>query len=339
MNHSRIPSFTKLVAITVAASALLVAGFAATAQAASIGSFSVRPAEVDVNNPLTRSYFIHTLPAGGSFRAHVVVANTGRQPIDLYVYPVQGLTGTTSGVVYGNRQDARGGAARWVHPDVNTVHVGAGSQLRVGFSVLVPADAKAGDHVAGIALQPVKATRSGGRFSITEVLRGVVGIELKVAGAASPAISLQGAALHPLPGTNFPAVVVKLSDVGLKLCKPHLQVSLRRSGSLGTVSHPLDTVLPGDTIQYPFPWPHALAAGTYSTTVRATGCGAPATLTAVTTLGKALSRDSTSGAAPTPSTQSGPSWWLFALIGIGGLALGLAGSRLLKRIGKSPVPE
>ena len=111
----------KLKALSLLATACAVAGgvFAPGAQAATIGGFGARPAHFNPNVPATRAYFIRTVPRGGSFTDQVIVTNTAAKPVTLRVYPVDGLTGATSGVVYGNRGVALHGAGLWVTPDVS----------------------------------------------------------------------------------------------------------------------------------------------------------------------------------------------------------------------------
>src|SRR5581483_997860 len=117
--------------------------------------FGARPAHYDSSNPATRAYFIRTVRRGGSFTDQVVVSNTETKPVTLRVYPVDGLTGATSGVVYGNRQDQLKGAGQWVTPASTQVTVPARSQISVGFNVKVPNSAGVGQHLAGLALEDI----------------------------------------------------------------------------------------------------------------------------------------------------------------------------------------
>jgi hypothetical protein len=331
-------TFTHLAAALAAAGALLAVGLGASAASAATASpasgFSVRPVEFNPANPATRAYFIATVSRGSIFTDHIAVVNPNSQAIELLAYPVSGLTGTTSGDVYANRQDPRTGAGAWLTHATESISVPADSQFTAAFTVRVPAGAVPGDHLAGMAFQAAQQTVGGGHFAITEIVREVVGVEIIVRGAASPKIALRGATLAALPGTNFPAVVVKLTNTGRQLCKPVLTVSLQRPGQKRlVVSRPLDTVLPTNSIAYPFQWPRALAAGSYTTTVKASGCGKAVTLTRVTKLGSALKRvlpiATILAVVPPPSSSLG--WWVFVLIAVGCIGLGALVSRGLRR--------
>jgi hypothetical protein len=308
--------------LLVIACAVASAVSASAAGAATIGGFGARPAHFNSANPATRAYFIRTVSRGGSFSDQVIVSNTANKPVTLRVYPVDGLTGATSGVVYSNRQDSLQGTGQWVTPAVSLLTVPAGSQQTVSFTVQVPKSAGAGQHLAGLALENVHSGKSTGRFSVTEVLRTVVGIEVDVPGASRPHLTLQSFSIAPIQGTTYPSVVVGLSNAGTKLCKPSLSVSLNGPGGVQRASRQLDTVLPGNSIPYPFVWPHALAAGSYTANITGSGCGPRATLHGTASLGVKLVRSSVpAGTARPPASNTIP-WWPIALVGFGGIVVG-----------------
>jgi hypothetical protein len=293
------------------------------AGAATIGGFGARPAHFDPSNPATRAYFIRSVPRGGSFSDQVIVTNSASKPVRLRVYPSDGLTGATSGVVYSNRQVALQGAGEWVKPAASQVTVPASSQITVGFTVHVPKSAAVGQHLAGLALEDVHSGKSTGRFSVTEVLRTVVGIEVNVPGPARSHLSLQSFSIAPIEGTTYPSVVVGLTNVGTNLCKPALSISLNGPSGVQRATRQLDTVLPGDSIPYPFVWPHSLAAGNYSANITATGCGPTETLRGRASLGAKLVRSTVpAGAARPPAGGSTVPWWPIALVGFGGIVVG-----------------
>jgi hypothetical protein len=306
------------------------------ANAATIGGFGARPAHYNPANPATRAYFIRTVARGGSFTDQVIVSNTATKPVTLRVYPVDGLTGATSGVVYGNRQDRLQGAGQWVTPATTQMTVPASSQVTVGFTVKVPNSAGPGQHLAGLALEDIHSGKSSGRFSVTEVLRTVVGIEVVVPGASRSRISLQSFSIAPIQGTTYPSVVVGLTNAGTNLCKPALSVSLHGPGGVQRASRRLDTVLPGDSIPYPFVWPHSLAAGSYTANITATGCGPKVTLHGQASLGAKLVRSTVPPGALRPSGGgSAVPWWPIALVGFGGIVVGA----LFGRRRRAPHPD
>ena len=301
------------------------------ASAASIGGFSVRPAHFDPNNPATRAYFIESARAGQTLQDRVVVNNPGPTAIQLRVYPVDGLTGATSGAVYSDATDPLRKAGRWVTPGTNFLTVPPGTTTYVSFAVQVPAGTSPGDHLAGIAVQNAHPRRSPGRFSITEIVRTVVGVLVEVRGSARAQGALSGMRLAALPGTQVPSVIVTLGNTGLRLCKPMLAVTLAGAhGVEPTVTRKLDTVLPGDTIPYPLPWPRPLQAGTYASSATVTGCGTPVSFRGLTRLGGGLS-----GTVANPNglslgaSRSGSAFSLLMVAAAAGLGLLLGLAALL----------
>ena len=315
------------------------------ASAASIGGFGVRPAHPNPRIPATRAYFIIHARRGGSRNKTVVVTNKGSKALVLDVDPVDGLTGVTSGLVYANRGVPIHGAGAWVTPDVRSVTVPARSSIDVGFTVKIPRHARKGDHVAGIAFQGLQPTRSGGSFAVTVAVRTVVGIEVIVRGHATRHLRMFALALAPLPGTTVPSAVVTLEDDGGKLCNPHLAVAITGQNATTKATQKLGTILPGDRIAYPFSWPGALSQGRYKVSARATHCGPPAAMRTVAV----YSLKATPGTAAKPgetvapttplasaSTSTGWSWWLYALVGLGGMLAGVALARIAVRLRTRP---
>jgi hypothetical protein len=320
----------RTVSLVAAATVALSLPFGVTAFAVGLGGFSVRPAHSDPADPATRAYFKPLVPRGGSFSDSVIVSNTGVTPLQLLTYPVDGLTGQTTGTVYANRRDRIRKAGAWVKLGTSRVTVAPGQQVSVPFIVRVPRSAKAGDHVAGIAFEEAHRRTSGAAFRITVVIREVIGIQIRVPGKAAPSLALGGVRLKPLPGTRVASVVVGIGNRGLALCKPTLAVWLEgphryRRGFV----RPLDTVLPGDTVAYPLPWPGTLRNGKYLAKVSASCEGHHVARRATVALGKSL------GAGPsTPvrragsATLGGIPWWLLAAVALGGVGAGVALGRI-----------
>jgi hypothetical protein len=296
--------------------------FASGADAAAIGGFGARPAHFNPKVPATRAYFIRNVPAGSGFTDQVIAFNSASKPVTLRVYPVDGLTGATSGVVYGNRGVALRAAGQWVFPATSMVTVPAHSQTPVSFTVRVPKGASVGQHLAGLALEDVAAGKSAGRFSVTEVLRTVVGIELDVPGAAPTRLALRSFSIAPIQGTNYPALMVGIANTGGLLCKPALSVNLNGPAGTQHATRQLDTVLPGNQIAYPFAWPRALSAGTYNATITATGCGHPVVLRGAASLGQKLVANPLPAAETEPPSSNTLPWWPIALVGFAGLLIG-----------------
>lgn len=282
-----------LIVAGIAVGVLSAAGAATTATATvgahGTGGFGAAPAHSDPADPATRAYFKPVLAPGATLTDEVQVTSTSNEAIRLIVSSVDGLTGQTSGAVYANRQDRVTKAGAWVTPATTSVTLAPHSQRLVGFTIKVPSTATPGDHLAGLAFEDSTPHTSGGQFGVTQIVRSVVGVDINVKGPAAPHIRLSGLGLAALPGLRFATVTINIGDDGRKLVKPLLNVSLTGpSGYHHTLARRLDTILPGDTIAYPFVWPDDLAAGDYTISVSATIGAEREVETATVHLGAAL---------------------------------------------------
>lgn len=317
----------------VALVAALAAGlFWLPAAPASAGfGIALRPGHFDPNDPSTKAYFKPAVAPGGTFTDEVVVSNTGDTPVELLVTGVDGLTAETSGAVYGNRQDTVKKAGAWVSAAQGTMTVAPHSELPVPFTVKVPKDVGAGDHLAGIAFEDVHPSSAGGNFAVTQVVRAVMGVQVMVPGPGAFAVHVDDAILKSLPGVSAASVLVTLGNNGVRLGKPALSVALTgANGYQKTVERTLDTILPGDTIPYALAWPDVLQAGDYSITATATAPGAaPVVHTASTRLATVLAGVPAPGVvtpAPSPTQRSSgvPTTWILVVVGaLAGIAGGL----------------
>jgi WxL Interacting Protein, peptidoglycan binding domain len=299
---------------------LAVIGATTTAASADVSGLGVAPAHADPADPATRSYFVNTVAPGGSVSDQVRVTNGGDATLHLDVSAVDGLTGATSGAVYGNREDPIQRWGAWLSPAVSTLTMPPHSSTLVDVAVHVPGNATPGDHLAGIAVEDARPATSGGSLEVTTVVRTVVGVLVKVPGPAAFHLTVSGASLEPFDEQMHLATVsIELTDDGRLLGKPAVTVDL--SGPNGyhrTAMRQLDTILPGDSIAFPFPWPDTLQPGDYTLAVSAAGPGmdAPSRWSGVAHLGAVLQGMATPApAAASRAVQPPPaSWPLWLLI-------------------------
>src|SRR5579859_776455 len=158
--RSHMPISRKLILTLALATAVAGASAPAALAAPNFGGFSVRPLQFNPSVPATRAYFIQTVAAGKHLTADAVVSNLSAAPIQLLVYPVDGLTWVTSGTVYADHIDPLRKAGRWLVPAVREVNLGPHQQQAVAFTVTVPAGATPGDHVAGLAFEAAHHVRT-----------------------------------------------------------------------------------------------------------------------------------------------------------------------------------
>ncbi|MDQ8045939.1 MAG: DUF916 domain-containing protein [Patulibacter sp.] len=325
-----------VVRVLVVAAGLALGAAPSAVAAGGGGGFSAAPAK-GAPQDKDGTYFALHASRGQTLHETLVVSNLSKNEKHFLVDPVDGLTGATSGTVYADRDDQNHKAGTWVTTTVGSLTVPPHSVVRVPFTVHVPGVARPGDHLAGLAIQDAHRAHSKSRFSVTQIIRVVVGVQITVKGAAHQGLALGKVAMAPLPGTKVPSVTIELASTGERLCKPLLHISVGNAKTgVRVVTHRLDTVLPGTKITFPMPWPTALAAGTYDVKARATHCGPVTSVAATATLGQTLRGTPTTPDPPAPvvivRAGAATPWWAFvASAGFAALLGGIFAAVLLRR--------
>jgi hypothetical protein len=318
-SHARRVSVVSILAVTVLGALLMNAGVSAAATPPPVtkaGDISIAPEHPSKESP---SYFTLRVKAGSTVTDGIIIANHSDAPINLVISPVDGVTGQTSGSVYANRQDPVRKAGQWVTPSLTSLDLQPQTQRTITFAVKVPVGASAGDHLAGVAVENTVPTSSSNGFAIRQILRNVIGVRVIVPGPATCKPSLTSLGIGQIGLTGIGAVNVTLGNAGTQLAKPRLTVALIGPNAYHKrLSRDLDTVLPGDTITYPFAWPDKLVKGSYDVTATMTCSNTSVTLHSKVELGAALK-----GVAPSKADaviavpKGGLAWWAWALIGLG----------------------
>ena len=102
--------------------AVALVAFAGVAGAQTTGGgFGAAPSHSDPADPATRAYFKPVIAPGTAYQDSVLVTNSSDDATTLIVYPVDGLTGQTSGTVYANHADPVKKAGMWLSPAMSSV--------------------------------------------------------------------------------------------------------------------------------------------------------------------------------------------------------------------------
>ena len=299
------------------------------------GGVSLAPEHPSTTSP---SYFTFHAAAGTTVHDALVVTNHANASVSLAVSAVDGLTGQTSGSVYANRTDPVRKAGRWVTPAVSALTLAAGATRTIAFTVTIPAGTTAGDHLAGIAVENTVPTESSNGFAIKQILRNVIGVLVVVPGKANFVPALSSLGIQQIGATGIGSVTVGMGNSGLLLAHPSLAVSLTGPATYHrSLTRVLDTVLPGDTITYPFAWPDVLAKGDYDITATLTGGGTSVTLTRSVHLGAALAGVTHPlPVATVKVAKSGLQWWMWlAIVLAAAIAFGAAAGFVTRRSHRS----
>ncbi len=286
--------------------------FASPASAApSVEGISARPVDA-AGKPIGQAYFVEERNAGSKFVGHLSISNSGKRFARLYVYAVDAVTSTRGGTVFAPRDQPDKAVGKWITPNKTLIRLDPGDTKVVSFTVDIPADAFPGDHVGGVAIEPLRREKTGGQFSVTQVLRVAIATQIKIRGATQQAFKPTILHLKAIAGSQVPALTVRLANDGDLLCKPQLTATLSQGGQpLSTENRDVDTILARTSIDYPLLWPRGLKAGTYTAVVRTQGCGKSAEVQSEVTLKSDLSgktKPATTGVVSAPSEEGVPTW-------------------------------
>ncbi|NTU82888.1 MAG: DUF916 domain-containing protein [Chloroflexales bacterium] len=247
-------------------SILLTLASPAPARAEGGANFSLRPVHYDPARPATQSYFILDFQAGENLRSEMRVVNTGQAAGTVRLYPIDAATGQNSGAIYEGRESTPRDTGAWLTLDTNELTLGPGEERLVGFSVNVPADARPGEHLGGIAAegQAAPPTDSGAAVQITMQTRTVVAVLVNIPGPRVDKVVIEG--IQPETQGSYQMLRIGLRNEGTHMARlvGSLDLSDSTGRPLAQIPLKLDYLLPGTAISYPLAIPNqALAAGDY----------------------------------------------------------------------------
>lgn len=221
-------------------------------------------------------YFVLTGQPGTTLRGKVEVINVGSKAGKTSLYAVDATTGQTSGAVYRSKGESRPGVGGWIKLGKSSLELNPGQSQLVPFTVRVPSEASAGQHLGGIvaqrSTQVANQTPSGGKkksgFKVKIQALSVLAVQVNVPGPERPRMTLTGIKPGNQPGHQ--SLLLGIGNTG--------NVLVKGTGSLKVVNHSghqvqmqsfnLDTFVPESHIDFPvYIRGKALAPGRYRGTV------------------------------------------------------------------------
>lgn len=243
----------------------------AAAQQAGV-SFVAEPAPGSQTAP-DGGYFVLESEPGAEVKQSIGVRNDGPEPLDLRLAAVDVVTGQLGGASYGIAGDERpGGTGGWITLERTEITVAPKESAVVSFTVAVPADADAGQHLAGISIaaprDDAKTNDAGSgraRASVSVHTRRVIAVQIELPGQAEPELAVTGVSPTARPDGVYLEIAVENTG----------QTFTRGSGRI-TVSDgfeqtfEIDTFLPRTSIAYPIKWTESVEDGTHEVQVEIT---------------------------------------------------------------------
>ncbi|MCJ1708793.1 DUF916 domain-containing protein [Microbacterium sp. VKM Ac-2923] len=208
----------------------------------------------DNGNGAGRANFSYDVEPGTVLADTMIVVNTGTEPLPLAVYAADAFTASSGEIDVLVDGTPSQGAGTWVRVDTGGLQLAPGQSADVPFTVSVPADARPGDHTAGIV---TSLTTTDASSSLSVDRRLGTRINLRVAGELAPAAAVSEVRAEYHPTWNpFAAgtltVRYALENTGNTRVTGAETVSTTGTlGLLGTSTPPaqLSEVVPGSTVE------------------------------------------------------------------------------------------
>lgn len=251
---------------------LAALAFPAVPASAAGPTFALKPA-----TEATLGYFVLPGKPGATLRGKVEVINVGTKAGRTSLYAVDATTGETSGAVYRSKGEPRRDVGKWIKLGKGTLELAPGESRVVPFSVRVPSEATAGQHLGAIVAQRStevagnKAAPEGKKkngFKVKIQALSVLAVQVNLPGPERPRMTLSGIKPGDQPGHQ--SLLLGIGNTG--------NVLVKGTGSLKVVNHSgrqvqsqsfnLDTFVPESQIDFPvYIQGKALRPGRYRGTV------------------------------------------------------------------------
>lgn len=153
----------------------------------------------DNDNGVGRGNFTYDVEPGAVISDTMVVVNTGTQALPLAVYAADAFTTSSGDIDVLVDGTPSVGAGTWVAIGTPAVELLPGQQADIAFTISVPADARPGDHAAGIVTSLVTTDASQ---SLSVDRRLGTRVNLRVAGELSPAAAIADVSTAYTPSWN-----------------------------------------------------------------------------------------------------------------------------------------
>jgi hypothetical protein len=136
-----------------------------------------------------RANFAYAVDPGAVISDTMIVVNTGTEPLPLTVYAADAFTAASGEIDVLADGTPSADAGTWVSVAQTAVELAPGQSADVPFTITVPADARPGDHSAGIV---TSLTSREAASSLSVERRLGTRINLRVAGDLVPAAAVTG---------------------------------------------------------------------------------------------------------------------------------------------------
>jgi hypothetical protein len=297
-------------------------------------------------HPITNDpYFIFNTHPGTTLQSSFRITNSGTTTGTATLSAVDATTGQTSGTVFLSTSAKQHKIGTWISLSAQRLTLVPRESRIVTFKVIIPNDARPGQHIGGIvaASEMQKPVNNKNNIQINIQNLSILAVQVNLPGQAIEELTASG--IQAGGANGHQNVSIGLNNTGNVLLKPtgSLRLFTNQGQILQVIPIKLDTFLPDTSINYPiYLQKKALGSGTYQATLDLT-YGHKQTLHyttqfTITQQQVAQTFKQNNGPLQNPETNlfSAMPWWQIVLIGLlvlsGVVFLGQNGYRLARTL-------
>jgi hypothetical protein len=212
-------------------------------------------------------YFTLEAEPGTDNDLTVVIGNSDDEPLTLRSYVNDVVPVTNGGFAMALEDVEPTGTATWIDYQADTFELEPGEGVERTFTVSIPDDAEAGEHIAGLALETVDPVAVEGTQLLEQVIRKTIAVFIIVPGDEEASFSL-GEPEYSSEGA-LDTVNVPLENTGNVLVRPAGEMTVTDADGKVMVTAPIamNSVYAGTTVTLSVPVGVPLEAGDYTVSV------------------------------------------------------------------------
>jgi hypothetical protein len=224
--------------------------------------FIIRPAD-----GADGDYFTLKADAGTTNTLKVVLGNADDEDLELRTFVNDAAPMTNGGFSIADETVPATGVATWIDYPAETLTFKPGEGIERSFTVTIPADAKPGQYIAGLALQTAKPLEVEGTSMFNQIIRKTIAVFIIVPGPETPEFTLGDAQL--LTDGAVPRIDIPVTNSGNVLVKPEGELTLTDASGKDVVKAPIamGSVYAGTTAPLSVGLTTALPDGDYTLSV------------------------------------------------------------------------
>ncbi|GCE20630.1 WxL protein peptidoglycan domain-containing protein [Dictyobacter kobayashii] len=217
-------------------------------------AFDVQPVFSDPLNPVTKAYFVMNAQVKGQVQNGLLITNTSDTSGEVIVYPLDAMTGESGGYAYGSHQAKLHDVGAWITLSRLQVKLGPGQSQVVPFQIKIPANARSGQHVGGLAVEDMTAVQTfrskNSMFHVDLIQRKVLAVQITLPGKPNEQLAITGVKFDN--SSRYQRLLIGLRNSGNMLVRAlgKLSITDLQGKNARTQTIQIGTFVPQTTIDH-----------------------------------------------------------------------------------------